>query len=255
MPFGRAFHAGKTGSVVMIDNIGNLPAAFSRKAGYSQKKTTQKLARAWQDYCHDPDSSLAADLLAIHLDAQFKRRVPDGHFTGILKGRDGDVRQEAYLLLLGKYLGGNPGLLAATATGNRQAIVDEIQRSLGSSIRSVSKTLKKQMLRHEKIHAYGEDIDTHPKNTCTHPACRENIWELPFELQKQIVFASLRIAIRDNRLLARSARVVMDMLEKGLTQSQIAESQGISRQAVHAILAPVRRHLVKVVATQEFPLT
>ena len=47
----------------------------------------------------------------------------------------------------------------------------------------------------------------------------------------------------------------MEMLEKGLSQSQIAESLGISRQAVHAILAPVRKHLAKVVATQEFPLT
>jgi hypothetical protein len=152
------------------------------------------------------------------------------------------------------YLAGNTDLVVATALGDQWAITEEIQKSLGGSIRAVSKTLKKQLLYHQKMHVYGEDLDTHANNSCVHPACHKNIWELPFDLQRQIVFASLRIAIRDNLILARSARLALEMLEKGLSQSQIARSRGVSRQAVHAVMAPVRQHLAMIVATQEFPL-
>ena len=151
-------------------------------------------------------------------------------------------------------LAGNPDLVVATASEDQRAITEEIQKSLAGSVRAVSKTLKKRLLRHQKIHVYGEDLDTHDNNSCIHPACRKNIWELPFDLQRQIVFASLRIAIRDKLILARSARVAMDMIDSGFSQSEVARSHGVSRQAVHAILAPVRKHLAEVVAAQEFPL-
>ena len=44
MPFGRAFHAGKTSSVVMIDSIENLPAAFSKKAAPVRKHLAKVVA-------------------------------------------------------------------------------------------------------------------------------------------------------------------------------------------------------------------
>ena len=236
-------------------NTKSQPAASPKKAGYPQNTSTPGLAHAWLAYCQSTDSALAADHLANHLDALFKRRVPDGHYTGVLKGRDEDVRQEAYLLLIGNYLAGNPDLVVATASGDQRAIAEEIQKSLAGSVRAVSKTLKKRILRHQKTHVYGEDLDTHANYTCIHPSCRRSIWELPIDLQRKIVFASLSIAIRDKLILARSAKVAMDMIESGLSQSQVARSRGVSRQTVHAILDPVRKHLAKVVATQEFPLT
>jgi len=202
----------------------------------------------------NPECPAAANQLAVCLDELFRLRLPRAHYTGILEGREDDVRQEAYLLLVGKYLAGNPALLAATAAGDRRLIAEEIHRSLGSSIRSVSKTLKKQLLRHQQMHTYGEDPDTHAGHTCIHPACRVHLWELPFEMQRQIVFASLRIGVQENLIYARSAQLAMDMLDQGLSQSQIARSLGVSRQAVHAMLAPVRKHLAEIVATQEFPL-
>jgi hypothetical protein len=84
----------------MFTNTRPQPAASPKKAGYQQRKSTSDLALAWIDYCQNPGSASAAEHLANHLDALFKTRVPDGHYNGILKGRDNDVRQEAYLLLI-----------------------------------------------------------------------------------------------------------------------------------------------------------
>ena len=238
----------------MIINNKNQSAVFQKKAGYSPNITKRNLTSAWLKYARNPACPAATDHLAICLDALLKFRLPRGRYTGILKGHEDEVRQDAYLLLIQKYLAGNPELMAATAAGDSQLIAAEIERSLGSSIRSVSKSLKKQMLRHQEIHTYGVDLDSYETNSCLHPAYREKLWQLPFDLQRKLVFAALRHAVRENLLQPGNAQAAKDMLGKGLTKSQLAKSLGISRQAVHQRLASVSEFLKKHIETQEFPL-
>lgn len=72
-------------------------------------------------------------------------------------------------------------------------------------------------------------------------------------MQRIMVFAALRTAIRKELLHARNAKILMDMLDKGLSQSEIAKRLGISRAAVHQRLKPVRKFVIKHIANQEFP--
>jgi len=224
-------------------------ASPKKKAG--KRHLVPGLASAWLSYCRDPECREVCGHFAIKLDALLKSRVPDGNYQGVLKGLEDEVRQEAYLLLVGKYLAGNPELIAATAAGSRKEITNQITKSLCGSIKAITRTMKKLRWRHLEFHACGVDLDTCYQ--VRHPAQRRTLWELPFDLQRQMVFASLQNAIQEKLLVARSARIAMTMVDEGLTQSDIAKSLGISRPAVHQMLAPVRDYLKRDIETREFP--
>ena len=231
----------------MIDT-GKISAATSKSADYSPD-----VALAWLNFCDDRENRAANDQLAVQLDMIFKERLPDNHYDGILIGREEEVRQEAYLLAASKYLAGNPELIAATAARNHLGIDSQIRRSVGGSIKSAAQTLKKRIKRHWQLHSYGENIDGHPQAVCTHPACHTSLWDLPYSAQRQMVFAALRAAIRKKLLHARNARILIDMINEGLTQSEIARRLGISRAAIHQRLEPVRKYVKDHIETQEFP--
>ena len=232
-------------------NTKSKSAASSPKKKAGKRHSVPGLASAWLSYCRDPKCREACGHLAVQLNGLLKIRVPDGLYQGVLKGLEDEVRQEAYLLLVGKYLAGNPELIAATAAGSRKEIANQIMKSICGSIRSVRQTMKKQRWRRMDIYACGEDIDAIPR--VWHPAQRSSLWDLPFELQREMVFASLQNAIEEKLLKARSARIAMTMVDEGLTQSDIAKSLGISRPAVHQMLAPVRDYLRSDIEKREFP--
>jgi len=223
-------------------------AASTKSAGYSPD-----LALAWLNFCDDRENQAANDHLAVHIDAILKERLPDKNYKGILSGREQEVRQEAYLLAVGKYLAGNPDLIAVTAVRNRLGIESQIRRSVGGSIKSAAQTLKKRIKRHWQLHSYGENIDGLPQAVCIHPAHRTSHWELPYEEQRQMVFSALRNALKKKLLHARNAKILMDMINEGLSQSEMAKRLGISRAAVHQRLEPVRKYVKGHIETQEFP--
>jgi len=253
MPFGTALHAAKTFSCVMTNNSNAEPAAFPQKAGYSPKSSIPDLASAWLIYCRDPDSQANRDHLARNLDQIFKSRLPNGRYDGTMKGREADVRQEAYLLLVSNYLPGNEELFAATETGNIPEISNQIEKSLNGSIRSTFQTLRKSILRHLQFHAYGDDPDATAQGTCQHPAHRTTMWDLPYETQRELVFASLHLAVREKHLKPHHAAVAIAMVDQGMSQQQMATELGVSRQAIHQRLQPVREFLEAHIETLEFP--
>jgi len=239
-------------SGVMLNNNNTKSAAFTNKAGYSLK--TSGLAETWLDYCANLDCRQSSDHLAVHLDKLFKSRLPIGHYDGILMGCEEDVRQEACLLAISKYLAGNPELMAATAGRCLQEIDRQIRKSVNGSIKTVFRALLKSLARHQAHHEYGSDPDTIPHANCDHPARRKILWELPFELQRTIVVAALRSAVADNLLSARSADVVIEMVNEGFSQSMMAKKLGVTRQTINERIAPVRKLIAALVEAQEFPI-
>ena len=213
-------------------------------------KTAKKLAKAWISYCNSPES--AEGELALHLDALLRKRLPAGHYKGVIKGQEDEVRQEAYLLLVQRYLAGNAALFAATARGDEGEIANQIDKSLRGSLKSVARTLKKGARRRLKTHDYDADVDA----LCgaDHPANRRNFWALPFEAQRALVFSVLRRAAEQNRLPRRSVEIASDMLGREMSQSWLAKSRGISRQAVHQHVARVRDLLKREIRRTEFPM-
>jgi len=227
-------------------------AAFTKRAGYSKQQSD--LAGAWLGYCAEPDCRQAQDHLAVRMDEVIRSRLPNGHYDGILSGCEEDVRQEACLLAMGNYLAGNPELMAATAGRCLEEIDRQIRKSVNGSIKTAFRSALKSLARHHALHEYGTGSDTLLQATCDHPAQRKILWELPFELQRTIVFAALRNAVADNLLSAHSADVVVEMVDKGLSQSAMAKTLGVTRQTMNERIAPVRKLIANLVEAQEFPL-
>ena len=243
----------RLGFGVMSNNNNTKSAAFTKRAGYSKQQSD--LAGTWLNYCSHPDCRRARDHWAVHLDELFKSRLPIGRYDGILMGCEEDVRQAACQLAIRNYLAGNRELMAATAGRCLEEIDRQIRKSVNASIKTVFRALLKSLARHHAHHQYGSDPDAIPHANCDHPARRKILWELPFELQRTIVVAALRSAVADNLLSARSADVVIEMVNEGLSQSAMAKKLGVTRQTINERIAPVRKLITALVEAQEFPLT
>jgi DNA-directed RNA polymerase specialized sigma24 family protein len=156
------------------------------------------------------------------------------------------------MLLVQRYLAGNPALFDATAILDEEEISDQIERSAQASLTAVKRSMKKAALRRAQTH----DDDTSVDALCgpDHPANRPNLWALPYEVQRALVFSTLRRAADENLLPQRSVSLATDMIELDLTQSLVAKARGVSRQSVHQHLARVREVLTSEITRAEFPM-
>lgn len=226
------------------------PAAFPEKAGYQPTE----IARAWLAYCSRPKCQKARKDFAERLDELLKSRLPDGRCTGAIKGLEGDIRQEAYLLLVGRYLAGNPTLLAATFAADAAEADNQLRKSAAAAIRSAAQSMAKALVRERQLIECGADPDAIAEVGTMHPANRTSLWELPFEQQRLLVFAALESAVTAKLLGRRGAGMLREMVEKGMTQSELARARGISRQSVQETLALVRKLIASLVEAREMPL-
>jgi len=254
MPFGTAFHSGGQGSGVKT-NITTKSAAAQKLAGYSFRNATADIVAAWLDCLAHPESESARNRLATHLYLALKGHLDGIRYSGILQGREVEIAQEACLLLLGRFLAGNKKLISASRAGNDPEIANQIVRSLQAGIKVAKRTLIRAGQRDQRRHKYVNDYDeTSPHFSRKHPSEIRTLWELPFEVQKEIVFAALRHGIAAKLVNAQNAEIAVKMVESGLNQADIAKAMKISRQAVHHRLAPVRKYLQARIEQEEFPL-
>jgi hypothetical protein len=168
---------------------------------------------------------------------------------------EGDIRQKAHLLLIGRYLAGNAELLQATAAGDLNEVAKELFKSAAGAARAERDSLRKKLDRESRRIKEGLDLDSIPDLQNAHPANRMALWELPFEQQQLLVFAALEKAVTQELVSSRSAGLALAMIDEGKSQSDLARSRGISRQSVHESLAPVREVISKLIEAEEFPLT
>jgi len=216
-----------------------------------QSPKNRSLSKAWIAFCSSADA--AEDELARHLDVLLKSRLPDGCCKGLIAGREDDIRQEAYLLLVQRYLAGNPALLNATEALDENEIAEQIEKSARASVTAVKRSMKKAALKCAKAH--DDDADVESVCGADHPANRGNLWALPCELQRALVFSILRRVAKENLLTLRAVSFATDMLELDLTQSLVAKARGVSRQSAHQHLSRVREVLRTEIVHAEFPMT
>lgn len=209
------------------------------------------LAKAWIAFCTSPEA--AQSDLACHLDALLKAWMPDGRCQGPISGQEDEIRQEAYLLLVQRYLAGNAALFNATAKLDESEIAEQIQRSARASLTATKRSMKKAAVRRAEVHDH--DADVSEVFGAEHPANRASLWALPFEVQRALVFSILRRAADEHLLPPRSLSVAKDVLELELSRTSVAKNRGISRQSVHQHLSRVGKMLKREMARTEFPVT
>lgn len=195
---------------------------------------------------------MAREHLATQLDLLIRARLSNGRFGELLQGYEADMRQEAHVLIL-RFLSGNRELSLTTEDGNLAEIENQIQRSVSGCCRAVFFNFRKHALRYRAFHVCGVDVDAVEHPVCMHPANRSQLWELPTALQRKIIVQIMGEAVRDRVLCPQNAALALDMVLEAKSQSEVAKSLGISRQAVHARLTKIRSLLGPLLETTEFP--
>jgi DNA-directed RNA polymerase specialized sigma subunit len=205
------------------------------------------LENAWRAFVRENSESAANDL-AKQLAHLLKRITPHRSF-GLNAHQLEEIRQDSLLLLVHRYLHGNPQLAALTENGSAAEIRNEILRSANAAVRGCTKSHVARCLRAERIQ---EHLEAEPAAKTIHPALAESLWELSVEIQREIIRDALDQAVRCGRLRPRAAEVPALMLDEDLTQSEVAARCGVSREAIHQRLQAVRAVLPDYIAKTEF---
>lgn len=228
-------------------------SALSSERGNKTTQTSVAVAQAWLAKHHQPDCPKIGRAFDVLLDKTLRSIVPDGTMSGILRGLECETRQRAAHLLDDRYLAGNPGLTSATATGN----LKKVRRHLAQAIYAAVNYSRQQIVRREERitakHHWTDNIDSFDQRVVVHPCERRYLWALPVDLQIQLVYAGLGLAVRENSLPRETAEMIRTMIEENCSVSEIARRIKISPQAAHKRIRRAGDYLKKFIDGCEFP--
>jgi len=212
---------------------------------------TGNLVLVWKAFALDPRNQRNINTLASAIEEEIRIRLPDYFFRGILGGYEAEIRQDAILMLLGRYLTGNRDLSHYTAAGDPAGIANELGRSIGAAIRFAKLRLKRRLATGQNR---SEELTEENGGFYDHPAKRKGFFALPYHAQLQLCLAALRVALSSKRVSPASAKVAMLMIEEGLSEAEAARVLGISPSGINQLLKKVRKHLPRIINNSEFPL-
>lgn len=228
-------------------------SAFSSEKDNKKTKTSVALAKAWLAKHKKPNCLKTSRAFDVLLDQTIKRIAPDGAESGLLRGLEGEIRQRAAHLLFYRHLAGNGNLLAATEQGS----LAKVRKFLAQAIYSAVNYSRLEILdREERIaekHHWTDDVSYFDHGSVIHPSERKCLWELPVELQLQLVYAGLGLAVRENSLPSETAAMIRTLIKENCSVSEIARRIKISPQAAHKRIRRAGDYLKKFIDDCEFP--
>ena len=212
---------------------------------------TGNLVLVWKAFASDPRNQRNINNLASAINEEIRIRLPDYLFRGILGGYEAEIRQDAILMLLGRYLAGNRDLALYTAAGNLEGMENELGRSIGAAIGFAKLRLKRRLATGQNR---SEELTEENGGFYDHPASRKGFFALPYHAQLQLCLAALRVALSSKSVSPASVKVATLMLEEGLSAAQVARVLGKSPSAVNQLLKMVRKQLPRIIDNAEFPI-
>ena len=212
-------------------------------------KGSDPMVEAWLAFAAAPLLKENLNNLAVLLEADVRRRLTGKSPEGSLGIRD-DVLQSTCLRLLGGHLAGNRNLMFATNSGDEAVVSRELRTCISTALNYERKEAVRRAVRHNARHA---ELTEHNGGVCRHSVGR-SFWELPYQIQRELALAALRIAVAQHLLSASNAAMAIRMIEDNLTEAEVSRKLGVSRQAVNQQMKKVRKHLPQIIASQEFPL-
>lgn len=207
---------------------------------------TENLTAAWMKFAA-AESLENLDRLGIELDRALRSRLPGGSCSWPIQGREDELRQDAAILLVQKFLLGNRRLMLAT----RKRQIGEVERELAHSLFHAVRIARKRLIHHAHAEAARvRSLALQDEGHCPHPTDRK-FWSLPLALQRELALQALNIAVTGHLVPKPSAKLARDLITGSATQSELARKAGITRPAVHRRLEPVRQHLWDIIETLE----
>ena len=213
---------------------------------------TGNLVLVWKAFALDPRNQRNINNLAISLEEAIRIRLPDYFFSGILAGYEAEIRQDAILMLLGRYLAGNRELALHTEDCNPAGIENELGRSIGAAIRYAKLRLKRRLA---TVQNRSEELTEENGGFYDHPASRKGFFALPYHAQLQLCLAALRVALSNKSVSPAGAKVATLMIKEGLSAAEASRVLGKSPSAINQLLKKVRKNLPGIINNSEFPLS
>lgn len=190
---------------------------------------------------------------AFLLDMRLKQMLPEGRLKDLLEGQESEIRQRAALMLLQSYLRGNQRLQSATEREDMAEVANQIQRSINASLRLASCRVRHALQQERKrFSEFDEELYADPHS---HPACRENVSELPYEAQRSLLLLLLEEGVRARSISSVNSNMVREMISSDVTQAGMARELGISRSAVHQRINDVGAAVKATLEKKEFPIS
>ncbi len=212
------------------------------------------LARAWLAFWQEPEDTEALNRVGVEIDP-ILRNFLSRRFRGTPPSWRHDVLQEAGHLLYWRYLVGNKRLTEASKRADRAEIENQIHAAAWTSLQTTIREFRRRFRAYCQLFDSSGEFDDKLANSCRHPAQRTVVTELSLDERIQIIDRALRRAAIEGSLSANSIEIARTLLSEGCSQSELADTRGVSRQAISQCLDPVRRYLREAVDAEEFPLS
>jgi hypothetical protein len=211
--------------------------------------TSHSFASFWILYCENPERSTTLSNLAVAIENECRQRLADGSLSGLLQGQEAEIRQIACLNLLRNFLKGNRRLIDATAEGTESIVSIELTKSVFAALRFSKLQLARSLYLDASRRV--EFRESHG-GTCPHPS-HHSFFALPEDIRRQLVLASVRIAVERGVLSKSNASIARMIVVEGLSASKIAERLSLSRSAVYQQIRRIKKCLPGILEEMEFP--
>jgi len=156
-------------------------------------------------------------------------------------------------MLFDRHLAGNDDLIAATELGSQAKVRKFLAQAINSAVNYSKLDILDREDRIAQKHHWTDDIDYFENGSNIHPSNRKSLWELPVELQLQLVYAGLGLAVRENSVPRETAAMIKTMIKEKCSVSEIARRIKISPQAAHKRIRRAGDYLKKFIDGCEFP--
>lgn len=175
--------------------------------------------------------------LANELDAICRRRLPDGKIrSGILAGREPELRQIALSIALGGFLQNNAGYIRAENRLDAKGMRDSLEKCAALTLR----ISKNRLARHLSTQAERQTLLTEFNcGTCQHPAqIHPSDW--PWALKAGVASKAAAQAVETGKLSRINGVIVSMICTRNASVVEIAKTLKVSTNAVYQRLSRIR---------------
>jgi len=209
----------------------SLPTTVPATAGKSP--TTQPLAKTYLDWQTSPRCPRRFNDFGDALDIHLREMLPDGVFSGLLNGRECDIRQDAATDLINRFLFHSPRLRAAVAAKNLKRIGHAIEQCT----RNCLCYCRKRILDDEKSHK-GEAL---PQETLE-DATSEH--EQEHQMRRRIA-QLLKSPVAAKELAEGELRLLRRLIVDEATREEVGEELGKSPSWISKRLGVLQKKMRK----------
>lgn len=184
------------------------------------------------------------ETIAKKMDEICRRRLPDGVIrSGILKGFEAEIRQEALIMSVGGFLQQNADYLDARKKHDVDAIQDSMEKCAAITLRVCKTRMASRLSR-----SHGSDVLLTESNggACHHPSQLPPA-EWPSDLKAGVIMQAVGKAVHAGDLSVANASIMSMVCEHGMPVVEVALVWKITRSAVYQQIHRVRRVIPEII--------